>query len=169
MTDITKSPAWARLLEHAEKVQAGDYRTAPKLQWIQDRANHYEECTGVSAIEVFEAWEERRTYWFQNFYQDANQPLIDERVRVFDNREAFLASLAGLGFRCPACGAVSTDPNACDAGTTINGKVCDWKAYGLFGTMGKGAHVVLRRSPDGYIVQAEIFKPVAWDVAGVAA
>lgn len=165
MSDITTSPAWAKLLEHAERASKGDYRNAEKLQWVQELANHYEERTGIDAIEIFEAWEKRRSYWFMNFYQDANQPLIDEKVRVFDDSEAFLQSIGDKGFRCPACGAVSKNPYQCDAGTVTDGKVCDWKAYGLFGTMGKGSHAVLRRGPEGNLVQAGIFKPIAWEVA----
>jgi hypothetical protein len=39
------------------------------------------------------------------------------------------------------------------------GKTCDWKAYGLFGTLGKGISVFVKKE----IRIETIFMPVSWE------
>lgn len=136
-----------------EEKQAGFHDYRGKLAWIIDRVNHYAEKTGVDAIDLLTAWESARNYWYMNYYQDANQPLIEgDRVMVFDSVEDAKASMVSPEFLCPSCEGVSTNPYEC----TLDG--CDWKSYGLFGTAGKGATVFIK---DKMEVE-QIFMPVAW-------
>jgi hypothetical protein len=130
--------------------------------WVIERAKHYAEKTGLEAADILDAWERDRDYWHLNYYQEGNQPEIKgDDVRVFDTPDDFKATLDGKGFRCPACGGVSTNPVTCDSGIrNKNGKVCDWKAYGLFRTMGKGVTLFIKSDLRVY----NIFKPVAWEV-----
>lgn len=130
------------------------------FKWIIDRAKNYAEASGKSVFDILEAFESRRDYWYMNFYQECNQPKIkDGSVRIFDTNEAFRKSVGDKGFRCPACGGISHKPQECDSGIVKNGKVCDWKSYGLFGTMGKGVHVFIIEN----LRLVEIFHPVAWE------
>ena len=157
---IEESPAYAKLLAQVEKDASSsdthDYRG--KLNWVVERAQHYADQTGLRAAEILAAWEAKRSYWYMNFYQDSNQPLI-KNTHVFDTVEDFFASLDGKNFRCPNCGGVSSDPNVCTTGLKVKDKVCDWKSYGLFGTMGKGANVFVKDRMEN----AHIFFPVAWE------
>lgn len=130
-----------------------DYRG--KLDWVLSRACHYAEKTSLPAADILDAWEENRRYWYMNYYQDANQPLIDSaNVRVFDSKESFRNSVGDYGFRCPRCSSVSKNATACEGGGE-----CNWKSYGLLGTMGKGIHVFIKSE----VRIAEIFMPVAWE------
>ena len=78
------------------------------------------------------SWEDDRDYWYMNYYQDANQPLIDsENVFVFETVEE-LREKCGNQFICPCCKGISTNPYECNSGKKVNKKICDWKSYGLF-------------------------------------
>lgn len=136
-----------------------DYRA--KFAWVIERAMHYGEKTGVDSSAILDAWEKGRDYWYMNYYQDSNQPEIKgDSVRVFETQEAFLESIGDNGFRCPSCGGVSRSPFKCDTGLEMaKGKVCDWKSYGLFGTLGKGVHVFVKSMMKG----ESFFTPVAWE------
>lgn len=137
------------------------------LQFAVDRAKHYEEKTGVSAADILSAWEKARDYWYMNYYQDANQPLIEgESVRVFETTDELIAAIGKNGFRCPHCNCVTRSPYKCDSGVKLplidskgKAEVCNWKVYGLFGSMGKGVYVFVKIELKG----ENIFKPVAWE------
>lgn len=121
--------------------------------WAIARAKHYGERTNTPWEKILESWEEQRDYWYLNYYQECNQPEIkDAKVRIFDTVEDLLKS-AGKEFRCPACSGVSKSAYKCTC------EKCDWKAYGLFGTMGKGITVFVK---DRLVVN-EIFMPIAWE------
>ena len=47
-----------------------------KFKWINERAEMYAKLTGKTKEEVIQAWEEQRSYWYMNFYQEGNQPEI---------------------------------------------------------------------------------------------
>lgn len=138
-----------------------EYRT--KIDWIIARAQHYAEKTGLTPEAILDAWEKRRDYWYMNFYQEANQPLIQgDKVRVFETVADLLSSVGTTGFRCPACGGISTNPYECNSGKLMpiaTRKVCDWKVYGLFGHMGKGVSVFVKEKTQ----IDKLFKPVAWE------
>lgn len=175
--EIANSEGYKKLLESVErdhKTQAGFHDYNEKLIWALDRAKHYAEKTGLSQVDILNAWERLRDYWYMNYYQDANFPLIEgDKTRVFDAVEDLHKSVAGFGFRCPACDGVSRDPYTCDTGKKVmitkgkgkkaklveSGKVCDWKVYGLFGHMGKGVYVFVKKEMRGQ----NVFKPVAWE------
>lgn len=141
---------------------AHDYRG--KLAWVLARARHYAEKTGLTPESILDAWEERRTYWYMNYYQECNQPEIKgDTVRVFDTVAELLASIGSTGFRCPACEGVSKSPYECTTGLPMKGKgkqqTCNWKVYGLFGHLGKGVSVYVKEKLAG----ESLFMPVAWE------
>lgn len=157
-----KCKGYKSLLEAVQKSEENwpnQHRYQDKFDWVIDRVKHYSEKTGLSAESILDTWEEERNYWFMNFYQDANQPMLDaDHVVVFEDVGALRTKIGGKGFRCPSCSGVSKSPFTCDTGIeTDNGKPCDWKSYGLFGTLGKGIFVFVKSEMKGH----HIFKPVA--------
>ena len=98
-----------------------------KFKWAINRAKLYEEKLGIPWREILKSWEDDRSYWFMNYYQDCNQPVPDF---VFENAAEFRAK-CGNQFICPNCGGISTDPYKCNSGKEVKGKICDWQAYGL--------------------------------------
>jgi hypothetical protein len=126
-----------------------------------ERANHYAEKTGLNASNILDTWEQYRSYWYMNYYQECNQPKIEiESVKVFDTIDELTVSFRGEGFRCPACGGVSSSPYKCTSGEEMSkGKICDWNVGGLFGDMGKGVYVFVKENLFG----ETIFMPLAWE------
>lgn len=130
-----------------------------KLAWVVSRCRNYAEMTGIRAEDLLDSWEAQRDYWYMNFYQEANQPLISDRVRVFETAEDMRAAIGHQGFICPNCGGVSKSPYDCTSKVVVDGKTCNWKAYGLFGCLGKGVSVFAK---DKLRVET-FFRPVAWE------
>ena len=137
-----------------------------KYKWVIDRAKHYAEKLNTDWEKVLEVWESNRDYWYLNYYQDCNQPLIQgDNVKVFENIEEFKKVVGDKGFRCPYCKGVSTNPCECNSGVLVKlydkkGKYpCNWKSYGLFGTMGKGITVIMKDT----LQMAEIFMPIVFE------
>jgi hypothetical protein len=170
MADITECDGYKSLRAAVDKDYAGDrnfqkggrpfHDYEEKLNWTVERAQHYGGALSMEPAEILDAWEKSRDYWYMNYYQDAKQPKIGSgHVRVFGTVEELKASIAAPRFRCPACEGVSSDASTCDSGIVRDGKPCDWKAYGLFGTLGKGAFVYVKEQLAGQ----SIFMPVAWE------
>lgn len=150
--------------DETKKPRFHDYRG--KLNWIVNRAKHYAEKTGLSPEAILDAWDAGRNYWYMNYFQDANQPLLDAaNVRVFQTVDEIWQSIGDKGFRCPYCNGVSKDPSKCDSGLQVkrlNGKgleTCNWKAYGLFRDLGKGVHLFCVEKMRSQL----IFMPIAWE------
>jgi len=136
-----------------------------KFKWTIDRAKHYGEKLGLNWEDVLNSWEEKRNYWYMNYYQESNQPEIRDNVRVFETTTEMLKNIGHREFRCPACGGVSTSPYKCDSGFLMGrgrGKrkaVCNWNVGGLFGDMGKGVYVYCKDKLAG----ETIFMPISWE------
>ena len=137
-------------------------RPCNKFKWVIDRAKHYSHKTGVPVSKLLTAWEEQRNYWYQNYYQDANQPKLNRAdVLVVEGKDE-LQELFKKGFRCPACNGISRNPITCTSEIKIKGKTCNWKAYGLLGTLGKGLYVF----PKDIAIGTEIFMPIVLEEKG---
>lgn len=173
-TILEESQAYKKLLAEVEQDECifqgpgpdnNDYRS--KLQWILDRASHYADVLDVSSEAILAKWEESRSYWYMNFYQDRNQPLLTGgKVFVFATRADLNESVGSKGFRCPNCNGVSTSAYACDSGVQLvlinsdgQEEACNWKVGGLFGDLGKGVFVFVKELMEG----DRIFKPIAWE------
>jgi len=175
--EIANSEGYKKLkaaVDEDEKKSPGFHDYTEKLIWALARAKHYAEKTGLSQVAILDSWEKQRSYWYMNFYQDAELPLIEgDSVKVFDVVEDLHKSVAGFGFRCPACDGASRDPYACDSGIkrmvtkgkgkkaklVEDDKACDWKVYGLFRDLGKGVYVFVKAEMRGQ----RVFKPIAWE------
>lgn len=150
-----------KAVTHDKRTSKGFHNYEAKLEWVLDRAIHYGKATDLFPVGILNAWESKRNYWYMNYYQDCNQPRLDEgRVIVFNTVESFLESIGEKKFICPACESLTTDPYECNSGKQLEkGKICDWKVYGLFGDLGKGAHIFVRDK----LQFDHIFMPVDWN------
>ena len=139
----------------------GDDVLADKTaSFITERFTEYATVFGVSGEEVLEAIEGKRNYSAANYYQDANFPSLDE-VRVFETEKEMRETIKTMQFRCPGCKGVSTNPYECNSGLEMEkGKKCDWKAYGLFRTMGEGLRFTIKNTFVEKPFIDEIFMPL---------
>jgi hypothetical protein len=140
--------------------RTGEDRANKVEEFIRKKTKHYAEILGYSSTEILEKLEERRDYFSCNYYQEANFPELSE-VTVFNTKEDFKKSFPSGKYICPACKGISTHALECNSGIPIEKrKTCDWKAYGLFGTMGLGFRFVVK---DSFLIEPivyEIFNPV---------
>jgi len=153
-------------VERDEKNSPGFHNYREKLSWVVRRVNHYAEKTGLDPADILDVWEKGRSYWYMNYYQDCEQPLLDgDKAHVFDDIKSFMDSVGKEGFRCPLCGGISKNPYACDTGIIVkkikDGKdgPCNWKVGGLFKDLGKGVFIFIKTEMRG----ETIFSPVAWE------
>jgi hypothetical protein len=122
-----------------------------KYKWVIERANHYAEKTGKTVDEVMKIWETDRRYWYMNYYQECNQPLLNSESII--NYEDWISELKSRfgedskkwAFKCPNCGNVQTVQDFVDNGLEeykdyvyfncigryIKDKGCDWTMGGL--------------------------------------
>jgi len=142
--------------------ETGEQRAKALEEFLSKKLAHYSAHLGFSKEEILAAWEEKRSYSAINFYQESKFPSLDG-VRVFENADELKKLLPSKKFRCPACSGESKDPYVCDTGLPMDksGKKCDWKAFGLFGTLGKGLRFTFKDSflENGGIIDS-IFMPV---------
>jgi hypothetical protein len=137
----------------------GDRRAEEVEKFIRTKTAHYAEHLGFTSYHILESMEATRRITAPNHYQEANYPNLTG-VFVFDNVREYLERFPSRRFICPSCEGISTDSSTCDSGIIVNGKPCDWKAYGFFRTLGKGFRFVLK---DKFLEESlvyEIFKPV---------
>ena len=164
--DTEDGPGLKELRELAEDdLKRGNIYVGPleKIEWIIERAKHYQLKTEKPYQEIIDTWVSKKNYWYINYFQEANQPLITgEDVYLFENIEEAKESFKELGFRCPRCGGISKSPKECDTNIVIDKKTCDLKSYGLFGTLGKGVTIILKDT----ISIENIFKPIAYEKEG---
>lgn len=166
MTEKVETKGRKSLIKAIEKdiKEKRTFRTEKELwevfDWIVARAQHYADHTGYTVDDILNTWEEKRNYWYLNFYQDANQPEINaDEVYVYPNAQSLVESLDREKYRCPSCGGVSENPYVCTSGKINEGSVCDWKAYGLLKTLGNGVSIFIR--DEARVI--EIFQPIAWE------
>ena len=135
--------------ERAERVEA----------FIRKRVVQYSERLGFTPIEILTAFQKAKNVNAPNYYQEAIIPDITG-VIVFDTPKEFRECFPSGRYLCPACDGISKHMTICDAGTLKEGEPCDWKAYGLFGTLGKGFRFLVKEGFLEKSVVYEIFKPI---------
>lgn len=140
------------------------YERAVQLDsFIRETVTEYATALGMNELDVLAALEGCRTYCAVNYYQQSKFPSLTG-VRIFGSTEELSAAIPSRKFRCPACGGVSTNYQECNSGELRkDGGTCNWKAYGLFRTMGAGAHIVVKDQflADGIV--HEIFMPLEFE------
>ncbi len=162
---VSKETLIARLRESANGGWGGieTHRDADRLErFVRKILANYSTVLGFSEGEILRKIEGRRDYWSMNFYQESNFPLL-ENVEVFETVQQFKDKFPSRKFICPACGGVSTHPTTCNSGKRmkgVRGGICDWKLYGLFGTLGKGYRFVVKEDFLKNPVVYEWFVPI---------
>lgn len=143
--------------------QTGEERAIRLEAFLRKMLGGYSAVLGISQADLLVAFEKRRSYSAINYYQEANFPDLSGVV-LLESLDEFKRLYPSGKYRCPACDGESSNPYECDTGLPVGkGKeshACDWKAYGLFGTMGKGLRVAFR---NGFLEHGgieEIFMPV---------
>lgn len=144
-----------QLARDSWKGQTGEERAKHLEEFLDETLENYSSVLGYSKEEILNAMESRRDYSAINYYQRANFPLLQD-VLVYQNREEFLKVCPSKEYICPMCEGISTDPNKCNTGLEMKkGEICNWKSYGLFGTMGKGASIVFK---DSFLQDQTVYK-----------
>ena len=137
-----------------------DKRFTEKLQWIKDMVKHYSEVLGFSEDDIIEKLEENRNYWAANYYQESNQPRLDKDIVIFDNLEQLMKIFPSRNFRCSICGGITTNPYECNSGIKRkDGKICDWKTYGLLKAHDGFRFTIKDKFLENPIID-NIFKPI---------
>lgn len=125
------------------KGEIGEERAEKLRAFIPDRLDHYSLHLGIEQEQLLRAWEEKRRVNAINHYQECHFPDVSS-VHVFKSLDEFKSRFTSGKFRCPSCEQETTDPYECNSGhVKSDDKACDWKAYGLFGTLGKGIEVIV--------------------------
>jgi hypothetical protein len=138
----------------------GEHRAERLEAFLRRMLAEYSEKLGLPQEEILKALESKRTYSCLNYYQGANFPSL-EGVRVFETREELKAAFPAMQFRCPSCHGLSTNPYTCNTGIVRKDKkVCDWKAWGLFRTLGEGLRLTVKEGFLEHPRVEEIFMPV---------
>ena len=150
----------------------GEGRAVELEAFLRKMLSGYSSVLGISQSDLLAAFESRRDYSAINYYQAANFPDLSGVV-LLENLAEFKQRYPSHKYRCPSCGGESTNPYECNTGLSVGkGKkaiTCDWKAYGLFGTVGKGMRVAFR---DGFLEHGkieEIFMPIEVESIEIAA
>lgn len=145
-------------------VAQGHHGFPEKRIWLEGMLREWSAKLGIAPEKLFTAMERARRYWSANYYQPANQPPLGD-IRVFETQaDVDRAIPNGTLFKCPMCGGLSKHPIRCDTGLPMDGggKICDWKAYGLFGTLSKGFRCIVKeRVLAGDFRLFEIFWPMS--------
>ncbi len=159
----SKEALIARLRESANGGWGGKetHRDADRLErFVRNMLANYSQVLGLSEGDILRKIEGRRDYWSINFYQECNFPSLED-VAIFDTIKALNERFPSKQFVCPRCGGISTNPSTCNSGKEMEkDKICDWKSYGLFRTMGEGYRFVVKEDFLNNPVVHEIFMPI---------
>lgn len=154
------------ILLKEEKVWGRD-RLTPMAKFIKVRFTEYAERLSLPVDRLIQSAEKNRGYSAINYYQEAVFPRITDKIKIFETSEELRAVVGNEGFRCPACNGVSKDAYECDTGLpmkTRSGR-CDWKSYGLFGTLGRGFTCIVREHFAEKPIPHHSFMPIAMEKA----
>jgi len=135
-------------------------------EFLRKMLADYSKNLELPPVDILKAIESKRNYSAINYYQEANFPSL-EGVKVFETLDDLKAAIPSKKFRCPICGGISTNPYKCNSGVAKDGdeKVCDWKAYGLLRTAGKGLRFTIKDSFLEKPYVDEIFMPIDFEEA----
>lgn len=124
-TEPQSNPALFKLgmTTQCRQVSKCSHKYCDKFKWTLDRAQQYADALGVSRDEVIQAWEENRTYCYNNYYQECHQPALDGKSRVIKLSDWLEELKARFGenpdnwkFVCPSCGHVQSVGDFKEAG-----------------------------------------------------
>jgi hypothetical protein len=139
------------ITQSCKKVSKCFHKFCDKYKWVIDRANHYADKTGKTIDDVLKIWETDRSYWYMNFYQDCNQPILESESII--DYDIWLSQLKikfgddpkNWAFKCPSCGNIQNGHDFINnniespeskvyyscIGRYVKGIGCDWTLGGL--------------------------------------
>lgn len=85
------------------------HRYCNKFRWVIDRAKHYSYKLNLSIEDVLNIWERKRRYWYMNYYQEYNQPKLNDNILIIDDINHFKSGY----FRCSVCNIIINDHKKC--------------------------------------------------------
>ncbi len=154
MSEKTAAILYEEIIEQI-KAKLGCH-TESTINFIRNMTKNYSEVLGYSEYEILKAIESKRTYSAANYYQLSKFPILDNRVKIFATTTELLETTKNTKFICPACKKVQLSPYAC------TDKDCDWKSYGLLGTLDRGFRFTIKDSFLDTPMIDDCFLPVAF-------
>ena len=138
----------------------GKERADTLEQFLRAMLTEYAAVLGFSEDEILTKLEEGRNYAAVNYYQAANFPSL-KGVDIYETAEQLRDRLPSGQFVCPYCKGISTHPTTCNSGLIMaNDLPCDWKAWGLLRTLGRGYRFIVKDEFLACPVVHEIFMPL---------
>lgn len=139
------------ITQSCRSVSKCSHKYCDKYVWVLERAKHYAEKSGKTFEEILTIWETDRSYWYMNYYQECNQPLLNSgNIIMHDDWIAELKKRFGndaknWAFKCPQCGHIQTIQDFIDhkidepeskvmfscIGRYVKNIGCDWTLGGL--------------------------------------
>ena len=140
-------------------------------QKIEKICRFYGELFDIDPVEILLGMENNRKISIEGYYTESKFPTNKKHFIVFeDEKDLRKQTRPEMGFRCPHCKGISKHPYICDSGVKLvlmnsNGKkeTCNWKSFGLFGTLGKGMWFTLKSVWPSNPVIDESFMPIAME------
>lgn len=140
--------------------------------FLRKMLDDYSSALCIPQVDLLATFEKRRDYSAINYYQEANFPNLSG-VIVLENLDEFKRLYPSGKYRCPSCCGESTNPYECNTGLLVGqgtkASPCDWKSYGLFGTMSKGMHIIFRDKFLEHGKIEQIFMPIEAEIKAIAA
>lgn len=147
--------------------ERGEKDRIEKNTFIEQKLSQYSERLGMDRLSILRAFERARNVNCMNWYQECHLPNLEKVEVIVKDGKEFLARFPSKKFICPFCQGETSDPQECNSGLMVKnikgGKktVCNWKSYGLFGTMGKGVQVLIIDDFLAGVGQVhDIFRPI---------
>lgn len=149
----------------------GIQRAKDVVGFLFNRVPQYAKIMNKSEVDTLDILAKSRNCNFVNYFQNANIPDLDD-VMVFKSLDEFKQRFPSGKSVCPCCNAITTNYQECNSGVkliahskpkkskTNEGKVCDWKIYGLFGDLGKGIKILILDKIEEFPRPTRIFKPI---------
>ena len=95
------------------------------LTFIKEMTKNYSDVLGYTEIEILSAMECERKSIPSNYYNSSIFPLLDEKVKIFENVSELFNSINQNKFICPCCKQIQVNPYTCESGYFNNDKQCD--------------------------------------------
>lgn len=137
----------------------GEKRVLEVLIFISERIPQYAKVVGKTDLDFLILYANARRVNYNNWFSDTYLPDLDT-VFVFDTIDDFKTKFPSGKYICPSCEGESTDFQTCNSGLRNTGQKCNWRSYGLFGTLGKGIKIYIKDMVTDFPKPIEIFMPI---------
>lgn len=119
---------------------------------IKKIVDFYAKLFDLNPLDILKGLESQREMSISGYYSESRFPIKKEHIVIFeDEKDLRKRADPKKGFRCPHCKGISKHPYQCNSGIKLvlinsEGKkeICNWKSFGLFGTLGKGMTFTLK-------------------------